>query len=1513
MFTRFPSVNVSLKLISLLIFVFAQLLWPMITIRLSSRVYAAANHIIINEVVYNPSWLENEAEWFELYNPTPLSVNLSWWKVEEQQWTPDYYTFGSGVIIAPGETLLVVNDTISFNADFPGVIPDIDMEWSGCNSATECLRLNNSTSSTKVDQLRLLDSMSTEIDYVSWGDYGNAGNGSSLCRNTEDDTNSAADWDVCTSPTPGALSFNVLPTDIVISTTLMIENNDIWDVVGILTSVDANTGDTHTYSLVSGTGDADNGFFSISWDQLVIQTITDYEVKSSYSVRIQTDDGNGGLFAKEFLIVVVDIDELSPIVTLVWSTWLMLELSVDAYIDSWASWTDNADGSWDILTGAWWVTWSFAVSGMVNASQTGIYYIQYLKVDLTGNSGSVVRTITIQDTTTPVITVIWSTGVILTIWDSYTESGATWTDNGFTGSALISGSVNTWSTWMYLLTYYYIDPSGNMGSGLRTVTVVPPTCAPGSQLNWSWTVCQPCAPGSYNPSTWWVCMYADPGSFVSAAWSIWQTACSEWYYSATTWSLECMAAMSGSYVAWVWSTWVVLCSPWSYQAMIGQTSCIQATPWSFVATTGAFESLLCPAWTYTDVEWSTACISAPVWSFVAIGWSTWSTACIPGTYQSLTGQTLCLMADPGNYVAITWSSMQDVCPADTFSDMMWSTSCTPCPGWYSSLTGATSCADIQAPVVTVVGLTGLSILKHTNYTELWALWTDNSLTSGVIALPTSGVVIPGVIGSYVLEYAYADASGNTGYGIRTVDVVSGNLPIITLNGSGLISQEALLPYTELWAIYDDIEDGTWVVSMVSGVVNTSVTGVYLITYDYMDAQDNRATQLSRIVTITPPTCQPGRELWVASGGVVSCNACEAWNFNDVAWWACQPCAAGTFTNQTQSISCAICPMWFDSIIGSSVCFDIQAPVVVVSGDVIVTLELWVDDYVELWAMWTNNGNDGSIWSGVLTAPYSGMVNTWVVGSYLLEYYYADSAGTGVATRTVHVVDTTTPIITVIGATWLTLSVGDSYTESGAIWTDNGLSGWTVTSGTVNTAISWTYTITYSYTDPSGNTATATRTVTVINPATVDTDGDGNADMIENGGNNGWDGNGDGILDSIQIDVASTPNILTSGYTTLETTGWCSIVSDFEIITEPSLPVQDDVYSYPLWLNNFIIQCGGTWDTAIITVYYDQVYDTSQWLWRKFASGTNTYTDIGSVVSVSIGSKTIWSTPVTKVTFVITDGWLADEDGIANGTIVDPSGPAIPLVVASVPSFGGWGGYVESPLPNPVAPDVVEPDTDGGEVVPDPVDIFNPSITDWYCYTARTGINIIDSLNITTDPEFTPSLAFMYAYELTKFNWVDEFGPYTNLTREQAAKLFSNFAINVLCRRPDTSLNISYIDTVNADPTLKPYITLAYQLWLMKWGNGEFRPFDTISKAEFNAVLVRMILKSYLDESWSTWYANYNWVATDLWIITQWAGLQSVSRHNAALMLFRAYKEQEFSLQNIDYESFVLDNRADYIQ
>ena len=80
-----------------------------------------------------------------------------------------------------------------------------------------------------------------------------------------------------------------------------------------------------------------------------------------------------------------------------------------------------------------------------------------------------------------------------------------------------------------------------------------------------------------------------------------------------------------------------------------------------------------------------------------------------------------------------------------------------------------------------------------------------------------------------------------------------------------------------------------------------------------------------------------------------------------------------------------------------------------------------------------------------------------------------------------------PVISLVGAATVTLTVGDTYVEEGATAVDAQDGDLTLQiltdSSNVNTGVAGTYTVTYNVTDGAGNAATeVTRTVTVNNPA-----------------------------------------------------------------------------------------------------------------------------------------------------------------------------------------------------------------------------------------------------------------------------------------------------------------------------------------------------------------------------------------------------------------------------------------------
>ncbi len=108
---------------------------------------------------------------------------------------------------------------------------------------------------------------------------------------------------------------NQAPTGLSLSATSIAESQPIGSVVGTFTSLDPNSGDTFSYSLVAGEGSTDNAAFTINNNQLVLNTASDFETKSSYSIRVRTTDNSGGTFENTFTITVTNANEAPTAIT----------------------------------------------------------------------------------------------------------------------------------------------------------------------------------------------------------------------------------------------------------------------------------------------------------------------------------------------------------------------------------------------------------------------------------------------------------------------------------------------------------------------------------------------------------------------------------------------------------------------------------------------------------------------------------------------------------------------------------------------------------------------------------------------------------------------------------------------------------------------------------------------------------------------------------------------------------------------------------------------------------------------------------------------------------------------------------------------------------------------------------------------------------------------------------------------------------------------------------------------
>ncbi len=114
---------------------------------------------------------------------------------------------------------------------------------------------------------------------------------------------------------------------------------------------------------------------------------------------------------------------------------------------------------------------------------------------------------------------------------------------------------------------------------------------------------------------------------------------------------------------------------------------------------------------------------------------------------------------------------------------------------------------------------------------------------------------------------------------------------------------------------------------------------------------------------------------------------------------------------------------------------------------------------------------------------SGFVDYNNPGTYTLIYAASNSlGGAGTATRTVVVVDTTPPSLTLLGANPLIMPVNTTFIEPGATAVDacaGDLTGSIYFVGNVNTSALGTNTLTYSVTDYSGNTTSKNRTIITV--------------------------------------------------------------------------------------------------------------------------------------------------------------------------------------------------------------------------------------------------------------------------------------------------------------------------------------------------------------------------------------------------------------------------------------------------
>ena len=373
-----------------------------------------------------------------------------------------------------------------------------------------------------------------------------------------------------------------------------------------------------------------------------------------------------------------------------------------------------------------------------------------------------------------------------------------------------------------------------------------------------------------------------------------------------------------------------------------------------------------------------------------------------------------------------------------------------------------STIDANSPAITLNGTNPQTIELGTGYTELGATTSDGSQ----VTINSDEFI--DAVGTYSIYYDSADTSGNNATQVvRTVNIVDTTPPVITLNGTNPQTIELGTGYTELGATTNDGSPVT-----VDTANFTDSVGTYTIYYNSMDAFNNNATQVNRTVNVVdtippvitlngtnPQTIELGAgytELGATTndGSQVIINSA---NFTDsVGTYTIYYDSMDAFNNNATQVNRTV------NVVDST------PPVITLNGTNPQTIELGAG-YTELGAT-TNDGSQVIINSANFTDS---------VGTYTIYYDSTDALGNNATqvNRTVNVVDSTPPVITLNGTNPQTIELGAGYTELGA--TTNDGSQVIINSANFTDSVG-TYTIYYDSTDALGNNATqVNRTVNVV--------------------------------------------------------------------------------------------------------------------------------------------------------------------------------------------------------------------------------------------------------------------------------------------------------------------------------------------------------------------------------------------------------------------------------------------------
>ena len=159
-------------------------------------------------------------------------------------------------------------------------------------------------------------------------------------------------------------------------------------------------------------------------------------------------------------------------------------------------------------------------------------------------------------------------------------------------------------------------------------------------------------------------------------------------------------------------------------------------------------------------------------------------------------------------------------------------------------------------------------------------------------------------------------------------------------------------------------------------------------------------------------------------------------------------------------------------------------------------------------------------------------------------------------------------------------------------------------------------------------------------------------------------------------------------------------------------------------------------------------------------------------------------------------------------------------------------------------------------------------------------------------------AYNFAYEngITTMDSIDKANMDGWLNRIAMAKMLSNYAMNILWKKPANTIVPKFPDvTEKLNEDYNWAVDLAYQLWIMWIWVDKFRPNDMVTRAEFGTALSRMLFGL---KDWNPYYSTHLAKLKSEWIISNDNPNLQEKRWYVMLMLMRSVKSEDNTNSNL---------------